>query len=148
MDDTARRRRRGLAWLIAPPSSLRLLRDARQPGLAALWTARARRLLLVAGGVVGGALVLGAHAAHQPLLGLARQVVLVLGAVVVLLLSGRLAPQMRVLHQWAMRESRRREGTRRGTILAALARMSAPRPADAPQAPVALQTDEGKDDVR
>jgi len=125
---TPRRARRGFAWLIAPPSSLRALRAQGQPGLSALWTARTRLLLLIALTSVGIAVLLGAHATHAPLLGIARQAVLVLGAVVLLLLSGRLAPQMRLLYHWAEDESRRRDGTRGETLLRVLGRLSAPPP--------------------
>ncbi len=118
----------GLAWLVSPPSSLRALHVQGQPRLPTLWTAHARLLLLIAAAVVGVALLLGAHASHVPLLGFARQGVLVLGAVVLLLLSGRLTPHMRLLHHWAEDESRRRDGTRRGTLLRVLARLSDPTP--------------------
>lgn len=119
------RARRGLAWLVAPPQSLRLLREAGGPRLASLL---ARRLVLVALAVVGVGVVLGTHAAHQPLYGLARQVVLVLGAALVLLLSGRLAPQMRLLSRWTRATGRQWDETRGGRVLRVLARLSAPPP--------------------
>lgn len=118
-----RRVRRGVAWLIAPPRSLRRLREEGQPRLLTLAT---RRLLFVALAVIGGGMLLGTHAAHQPLLGVARQLVLLLGAVLVLVLSGRLEPPMRLLSGWAAGESRHRDGTRRGRLLSIVARLYDP----------------------
>ena len=70
--------------------------------------------------------VLAVHAVGHPLLGLARAALLLVGAVVMLALSGALAPQGRLLGRlllsYAKRESARRGLTWRGRLFRALAR--------------------------
>ncbi len=70
--------------------------------------------------------VLAVHAVGHPLLGIARDGLLLVGAVVILALSGALAPQGRLLGRlllsYARRESARRGLTWRGRFFRALAR--------------------------
>ncbi len=74
--------------------------------------------------------VLAVHAVGHPLLGLARAVLLLVGAVVILALSGTLAPQGRLvgrlLLSYAKRESARRGLTWRGRLFHALVRRLEP----------------------
>ncbi len=70
--------------------------------------------------------VLAVHAVGHPLLGLARDALLLVGAVVILALSGALAPQGRLLGRlllsYAKRESARRGLTWQGRLFRALVR--------------------------
>jgi len=70
--------------------------------------------------------VLAVHAVGHPLLGLARAALLLVGAVVMLALSGALAPQGRLLGRlllsYAKREAGRRGLTWRGRFFRALVR--------------------------
>jgi len=70
------------------------------------------------------------HAVGHPLLGLARAVLLLVGAIVMLVLSGALAPQGRLLGRlllsYAKRESARRGLTWRGRLFRALTRRLEP----------------------
>jgi len=70
--------------------------------------------------------VLAVRAVGHPLLGLARDALLLVGAVVILALSGALAPQGRLVGQlvlsYAKREAGRRGLTWRGRLFRALAR--------------------------
>ncbi len=74
--------------------------------------------------------VLAVHAVGHPILGLARDGLLLLGAVVILALSGALAPQGRLLGRlllsYAKRESARRGLTWQGRLFRALARRLEP----------------------
>jgi len=74
--------------------------------------------------------VLAVHAVGHPLLGLARDALLLIGAVVILALSGALAPQGRLvgrlLLSYAKREAGRRGLTWRGRLFRALARRLEP----------------------
>ncbi len=74
--------------------------------------------------------VLAVHAVGHPLLGLARAALLLMGAVVILALSGALAPQGRLLGRlllsYAKREAGRRGLTWRGRLFRALARRLEP----------------------
>ena len=74
--------------------------------------------------------ILAVHAVGHPLLGLARAALLLVGAVVILALSGALAPQGRLLGRlllsYAKRESARRGLTWRGRLFRALARRLEP----------------------
>ncbi len=74
--------------------------------------------------------VLAVHAVGHPLLGLARDALLFVGAVVILALSGALAPQGRLLGRlllsYAKRESARRGLTWRGRLFRTLARRLEP----------------------
>jgi len=74
--------------------------------------------------------VLAVHAVGHPLLGLARAALLLVGAVVILALSGALAPQGRLLGRlllsYAKRERARRGLTWQGRLFRALARRLEP----------------------
>ncbi len=74
--------------------------------------------------------VLAVHAVGHPLLGLARAALLFVGAVVILALSGALAPQGRLLGRlllsYAKREAGHRGLTWRGRLFRALARRLEP----------------------
>ncbi len=74
--------------------------------------------------------VLAVRAVGHPLLGLARAALLLIGAVVILALSGALAPQGRLLGRlllsYAKREAGRRGLTWRGRLFRALARRLEP----------------------
>ncbi len=74
--------------------------------------------------------VLAVHAVGHPLLGFARNGLLLLGAVVILAFSGALAPQGRLLGRlllsYAKRESARRGLTWQGRLFRALARRLEP----------------------
>jgi len=74
--------------------------------------------------------VLAVHAVGHPLLGLARDALLLIGAVVMLALSGALAPQGRLLGRlllsYAKRESARRGLTWRGRLFRTLVRRLEP----------------------
>ncbi len=74
--------------------------------------------------------VLAVHAVGHPLLGLARAVLLLVGAVVILALSGALAPQGRLvgrlLLSYAKREAGRRGLTWQGRLFRALVRRLEP----------------------
>jgi len=74
--------------------------------------------------------VLAVHAVGHPLLGLVRATLLLVGAVVMLALSGALAPQGRLLGRlllvYAKRESARKGLTWQGRLFRALARRLEP----------------------
>ncbi len=74
--------------------------------------------------------VMAVHAVGHPLLGLARAALLLVGAVVMLALSGALAPQGRLMGRlllsYAKRESARRGLTWRGRLFRTLARRLEP----------------------
>jgi hypothetical protein len=74
--------------------------------------------------------VLAVHSVGHPFLGLARDALLLAGAVVILALSGALAPQGRLLGRlvlsYAKREAGRRGLTWRGRLFRALARRLEP----------------------
>ena len=85
---------------------------------------RTAALLVLAG------TVLAVHAGGHPLLGLARAALLLIGAIVILALSGALAPQGRLLGRlllsYTKRESARRGLTWRGRFFRALVRRLEP----------------------
>ncbi len=85
---------------------------------------RTAALLVLAG------TVLAVHAVGHPLLGLARAALLLIGAIVILALSGALAPQGRLLGRlllsYTKRESARRGLTWRGRFFRALVRRLEP----------------------
>jgi len=66
--------------------------------------------------------VLAVRSAGHPLFGVAREVLLLLGAVIILVLSGALGPQRRLLARYVTREATRRGLTWRGRLFRALAR--------------------------
>ncbi len=122
----ARAMGRGL-YILALPKTVRRSTDELRgvemsPALGlVLWLAA---LLVLVG------TVLAVHAVGHPLLGLARAALLLVGAVVILALSGALAPQGRLLGRlllsYAKRESARRGLTWRGRLFRALARRLEP----------------------
>ena len=82
-------------------------------------------VLRIAAILVLAGTVLAVHAVGHPLLGLARDALLLVGAVVILALSGALTPQRRLvgrlLLSYAKREAGRRGLTWRGRLFRALA---------------------------
>ncbi len=110
-------------YILAVPKTVRRSTDEMRsvemsPALALVL--RLAAVLVLAG------TVLAVHAVGHPLLGLARAALLLVGAVVMLALSGALAPQGRLLGRlllsYAKRESARRGLTWRGRLFRALAR--------------------------
>jgi len=87
-------------------------------------------VLRIAALLVLAGTVLAVHAVGHPLLGLARAALLLVGAVVILALSGALAPQRRLLgrllRSYAKRERARRGLTWQGRLFRALARRLEP----------------------
>ncbi len=122
----ARATGRGLYILAVPKTARRSTDELRgveiSPALGLVL--RLAALLVLAG------TVLAVHAVGHPLLGLARDALLFVGAVVILALSGALAPQGRLvgrlLLSYAKRESARRGLTWRGRLFRALARRLEP----------------------
>jgi len=118
----ARATGRGLVVLAVPKTVRRSTDDLRSvemsPALGLVL--RLAAILVIAG------TVLAVHAVGHPLLGLARDALLLLGAVAILALSGALAPQGRLLGRlllsYARREAGRRGLTWRGRFFRALTR--------------------------
>ncbi len=122
----ARATGRGLYILAVPKMVRRSTDDVRSVEMSpALGLVLRLAALLVLAGTV-----LAVHAVGHPLLGLARDALLFVGAVVILALSGALAPQGqllgRLLLSYAKRESARRGLTWRGHLFRALARRLEP----------------------
>ena len=122
----ARAMGRGLYVLALPKTVRRSTDELRQVEMSpALGLVLRLAALLVLVGTV-----LAVHAVGHPLLGLARAALLLVGAVVILALSGALAPQGRLLGRlllsYAKRESARRGLTWRGRLFRALARRVEP----------------------
>jgi len=118
----ARATGRGL-YILAVPKTVRRSTDELRgveisPALGLVL--RLAALLVLAG------TVLAVHAVGHPLLGLARDALLFVGAVVILALSGALAPQGRLLLSYAKREAGHRGLTWRGRLFRALARRLEP----------------------
>jgi hypothetical protein len=122
----ARATGRGL-FVLAVPKTVRrstdeLRRVEMSPALGLVL--RLAALLVLAG------TVLAVHAVGHPLLGLARDALLLVGAVVILALSGALAPQGRLLGRlllsYAKREAGRRGLTWQGRLFRALVRRLEP----------------------
>jgi len=118
----ARATGRGLFILAVPKTVRRSTDELRQVEMSpALGLVLRLAALLVLVGTI-----LAVHAVGQPLLALARAALLFVGAVVILALSGALAPQGRLLGRlllsYAKRESARRGLTWRGRLFRALAR--------------------------
>ncbi len=117
---------RGLYILAVPKTVRRSTEELRgvemSPALGLVL--RIAALLVLAG------TVLAVHAVGHPLLSLARNALLLVGAVVILALSGALAPQGRLLGRlllsYAKREAGRRGLTWRGRLFRALARRLEP----------------------
>jgi hypothetical protein len=116
----------GLFVLAVPKTVRRSTDEMRQvemsPALGLVL--RIAALLVLAG------TILAVHAVGHPLLGLARDALLLIGAVVMLALSGALAPQGRLMGRlllsYAKREAGRRGLTWRGRLFRALARRLEP----------------------
>jgi len=122
----ARAMGRGLYVLALPKTVRRSTDELRQVEMSpALGLVLRLAALLVLVGTV-----LAVHAVGHPLLGLARAALLLVGAVVILALSGALAPQGRLLGRlllsYAKRERARRGLTWRGRLFRALARRLEP----------------------
>jgi len=122
----ARATGRGLYILAVPKTVRRSTDDLRSVEMSpALGLVLRLTALLVLAGTV-----LAVHAVGHPLLGLARAVLLLIGAVVILALSGALAPQGRLLGRlllsYAKREAGRRGLTWQGRLFRALARRLEP----------------------
>jgi len=114
----ARATGRGLYVLAVPRTVRRSTEELRRVEMSpALGLVLRLSAVLVLAGTV-----LAVHAVGHPLLRLARDGLLLLGAVVILALSGALAPQGRLLLSYAKRESARRGLTWRGRVFRALAR--------------------------
>ncbi len=118
----ARATGRGLFILAVPKTVRRSTDELRQVEMSPVLglVLRLAALLVLVG------TILAVHAVGHPLLGLARAALLLIGAVVILALSGALAPQGRLLGRlllsYAKRESARRGLTWRGRLFRALAR--------------------------
>jgi len=122
----ARATGRGLFVLAVPKTVRRSTDELRRVEMSpALGLVLRLAALLVLTGTV-----LAVHAVGHPLLGLARAVLLLVGAVVILALSGALAPQGqllgRLLLSYAKREAGRRGLTWRGRLFRALVRRLEP----------------------
>jgi len=122
----ARATGRGVYVLAVPRTVRRSTDDMRQVQMSpALGLVLRLAAVLVLAGTV-----LAVHAVGHPLLGLARDALLMIGAVVLLALSGALAPQGRLLGRlllsYARREAGRRGLTWRGRLFRALARRLEP----------------------
>jgi len=97
---------RALVWVVVP----RPFREGARLALLTTLTPLVRLILgIVLVAVVAGTL-LTVHAAGHPLRGLAREGLLLLAALLILTLSGALAPQVRLLLRWIQREGLRRDG--------------------------------------
>jgi len=114
-------------YILAVPKTVRrstaeLRRVEMSPALGLVL--RIAALLVLAG------TVLAVHAVGHPLLGLARAVLLLVGAVVMLALSGALAPQGRLLGRLLLSYTKREAGRRglawQGRLFRALARRLEP----------------------
>ena len=122
----ARATGRGVYVLAVPKTVRRSTEEMRRVEMSpALGLVLRLAALLVLAGTV-----LAVHAVGHPLLGLARAALLLLGAVVMLALSGALAPQGRLVGQlllsYAKRESARKGLTWQGRLFRALARRLEP----------------------
>ena len=122
----ARATGRGVYVLAVPKTVRRSTDELRQVEMSpALGLVLRLAAVLVLAGTV-----LAVHAVGHPLLGLARAALLLLGAVVMLALSGALAPQGRLVGQlllsYAKRESARKGLTWQGRLFRALARRLEP----------------------
>jgi len=132
---------RALVWVVVP----RPFREGARLALLTTLTPLVRLILgIVLVAVVAGTL-LTVHAAGHPLRGLAREGLLLLAALVILTLSGALAPQVRLLLRGVQREGLRRDGpwrrdgTWQGSAFRAVTRAVEASPvqaAPAPSAPV------------
>ncbi len=122
----ARATGRGLYVLAVPRTVRRSTEELRRVEMSpALGLVLRLSAVLVLAGTV-----LAVHAVGHPLLGFARDGLLLVGAVMILALSGALAPQGRLLGRlllsYAKRESARRGLTWRGRLFRALARRLEP----------------------
>ncbi len=122
----ARATGRGVYILAVPKTVRRSTEEMRRVEMSpALGLVLRLSVILVLAGTV-----LAVHAVGHPLLGLARDALLLVGAVVILALSGALAPQGRLLGRlllsYAKRESARRGLTWQGRLFRAFARRLEP----------------------
>ncbi len=122
----ARATGRGVYVLAVPKTVRRSTDDLRRVEMSpALGLVLRLAAVLVLAGTV-----LAVHAVGHPLLGLARNALLLVGAIVMLALSGALAPQGRLLGRlllvYAKRESARKGLTWQGRLFRALARRLEP----------------------
>jgi len=101
-----------LAVAIFPHS----VREAAGPALAAAFSPLIRWIVRVIIVVVIAGTVLAVRGHGNPLAGVTREGVLLLGALLILTLSGALAPQGRLLLRYIQKEGRRRDGTRLGWL--------------------------------
>ena len=136
---------RALVWVVVP----RPFREGAQLALLTTLTPLVRLILgIVLVAVVAGTL-LTVHAAGHPLRGLAREGILLLAALLILTLSGALAPQVRLLLRGVQREGLRRDGTWQGSAFRAVTRAVETAPvqaASAAPAPSAPAPSERKQD--
>ncbi len=136
---------RALVWVVVP----RPFREGARLALLTTLTPLVRLILgIVLVAVVAGTL-LTVHAAGHPLRGLAREGILLLAALLILTLSGALAPQVRLLLRGVQREGLRRDGTWQGSAFRAVTRAVETAPvqaASAAPAPSAPAPSERKQD--
>ncbi len=99
----------------------RSVRAAAGPALAAVLSPLVRWIVRVIIVVVIAGTVLAVRGHGNPLAGATREGVLLLGALLILTLSGALAPQGRLLLRYIQKEGRRRDGTRLGWLFQTIA---------------------------
>jgi hypothetical protein len=99
----------------------RSVRAAAGPALAAVLSPLVRWIVRVVVVVVIAGTVLTVRGHGNPLAGVTREGVLLLGALLILTLSGALAPQGRLLLRYIQKEGRRRDGTRLGWFFQTIA---------------------------
>jgi len=99
----------------------RSVRAAAGPALAAVLSPLVRWIVRVIVVVVIVGTILAVRGHSNPLAGATREGVLLLGALLILTLSGALAPQGRLLLRYIQKEGQRRDGTRLGWIFQTIA---------------------------
>ncbi len=99
----------------------RSVRAAAGPALAAALSPLVRWIVRVIVVVVIAGTVLAVRGHGNPLAGVTREGVLLLGALLILTLSGALTPQGRLLLRYIQKEGRRRDGTRLGWVFQTIA---------------------------
>ncbi len=99
----------------------RSVREAAGPALAAVLSPLVRWIVRVIVVIVIAGTVLAVRGHGNPLAGVTREVVLLLGALLILTLSGALTPQGRLLLRYIQKEGRRRDGTRLGWLYQTIA---------------------------
>ncbi len=116
---------RGLLILALPGSVRRSTAELRH-NLPAVITPAVGIALRIAVVLVIASTVLAVHEAGHPLFGVAREVLLLLGALAILALSGALGPQRMLLARYMKREGTRRGLTWRGRLFRTLGRRMEP----------------------